>query len=80
MALAEIILQRVPMDYVLDKRPDVVQVSLGVREQLTKIVDMHLALGCLNMLVEALARDTLPGFQAKNEAGIELPALDSPTH
>lgn len=80
VALAEIITQRVPMNYVLEKTFDFVEVSLGVRERLTKIVDMHLALGCLNMLVEALATDTLPGVQAKNEAGIELPALDSPTH
>ena len=80
MALAEIIKQRVRMDYVLEKNPDVVEVSLGVREQLTQIVDMHLALGCLNLLVEALARDTCPGLQVQIESEIVLPEFDSPTH
>lgn len=80
VALAEIITQRVPMGYVLEKNSNVVEVSLAVREQLTHIVDVHLALGCLNLLVDALCRDTLPGFQEKINSEIELPALDSPTH
>ena len=78
LALAQIILERVPMpEFVLKMYPHAAALSGHERAALETMVDMHMSLDCMNLLVEALARDTIPGENAKIEFGIELPELDS---
>lgn len=78
IALAQIILERVQMPHIVLKTlPGAAVVSSSERAALAAMVDMHMSLDCMNLLVEALARDTIPGQNTKIESVIELPELDS---
>ena len=76
VAIAEIILNRVPMQHVVfHKHSDAIDLPEHERIKLEEMIGMHLSLDCLNLLVDALANDTIPGAVLDDCVCLTLPEI-----
>lgn len=77
VAMAEIILQRLPLQHIsFQRNMDSIDLPASKRIQLETMIDMHLSLDCLNLLVDALSNDRIPGAVLDNTVCLALPQMD----